>query len=54
MNQDVKVGLIVLGVIALGILFAVESSRTPNQQFDPRFILIVIVIGIIWLVAKPK
>jgi hypothetical protein len=43
MNQDAKVGLIVLGLVALGILFAVESSGTPHQQFDPRFTLVVIV-----------
>ena len=54
MNQHAKVGLLVLGFVALGILLAVESSRTSHQQFDPRFILIVIVIGVIWLVAKPK
>jgi hypothetical protein len=41
-NQDAKVGLIVLGLIALGILFAEESRRTPHQSFDPRFILIIL------------
>ena len=46
-----KVGLLVLGLIALGILFAVESARTPHQQFDPRFILIMLVVGVIWFAA---
>jgi hypothetical protein len=46
-NQDAKVGLIVLGLIALGILLAEESRRTPHQSFDPRFILIMLVIGVI-------
>jgi predicted permease len=41
-NRDAKVGLIVLGFVALGILLAVESFRT-----HPRFILIMIVIGLI-------
>ena len=43
MNQDSKVGLIVLGFVALGILFAKESA------IDPTFILFfVIVICAIW------
>ena len=54
MNQDAKVGLIVLGFVALGILFAVESFRTPHRQLDPRFILIVIVIGVIWFAVSTK
>jgi hypothetical protein len=54
MNQDAKVGLIVLGLVAPGILFAVESSRTPHQQFDPRFTLVVIVIGVICFAASWK
>jgi hypothetical protein len=54
MNQDAKVGLIVLGFVALGILFAVESSRTPHQSLDPRFILIMIVIGVMWFAANWK
>jgi hypothetical protein len=54
LNPDAKLGLIVLGFVALGILFAVESSRTPHQQFDPRFVLIMIVIGLIWFAANRK
>jgi hypothetical protein len=37
--------------VALGVLFAVKSFRTPHQQLDPRFILVVIVIGVIWFAA---
>ena len=51
---DAGIGLIVLGFVALGILFAVESARTPHQQFDPRFILIMIVMGLIWFAANRK
>jgi hypothetical protein len=47
MSQGAKVGLIVLGLVALGIFLADESFRTPHTQFDPRFILIMLVIGII-------
>ena len=50
MNQDAKLGLIVLGFLALGILFAKESFR--NQPLDPRFILFVIVICVIWFAAS--
>ena len=49
-----KVGLIVLGFVALGILLAKESARTPDQQLDPMFILFVIVICVIWFVASRK
>jgi hypothetical protein len=53
MNRDAKVGLIVLGLIALGILLAEESRRTPHQQLDPMFILIMLVIDvIIWVAAS--
>jgi hypothetical protein len=54
MNQDAKVGLIVLCFVALGVLFAVESFRTPHQQLDPRFILVVIMIGVIWFAARKR
>ena len=55
MNQHAKVGLIVLGLFALGIFLADESSRTPHKQFDPRFILFfVIVIGVLWFAASWK
>jgi hypothetical protein len=54
MNQDAKVGLIALGFVTLGILFAVESARTPHQQLDPRFVLVVIVVGVIWFAASVK
>ena len=47
MNQDAKVGLLVLGLIALGIFLADQSAITPHRQFDPRFILIMLVFGII-------
>ena len=53
MNQDAKVGLIVLGLVALGIFLADGSFRTPHKQFDPRFILIMLVIGlVIWFAAS--
>ena len=54
MNQNAKVGLIVLGFVALGILFAKESLRTPHQQLDPRFVLFLIMICVIWFAASRK
>ena len=54
MNQHAKVVLMVLGLVALGILFAEESFRTPHRSLDPRFILIVIVIGVIWFAASRR
>jgi hypothetical protein len=52
MNQHAKVGLIVLGLFALGIFLADER---PHKQFDPRFILFfVIVIGVLWFAASWK
>ena len=47
MKQEAKVGLFVLGLVALGIFLADQSGRTPHRQFDPWFILIMLVIGII-------
>ena len=44
MNQDAKVGLIVPGFIALGVC-SLWKVPGPPSQLDPRFILIVIVIG---------
>ena len=48
-----KGGLIVLGVIALGVFLADQAARTPHRQFDPCFILIMVVIGIIVVLAAP-
>jgi hypothetical protein len=53
MSQSAKVGLIVLGVIALGISLADQAARTPHRQFDPWFILIMVVVGIIFVLATP-
>jgi hypothetical protein len=53
MNRGAKVGLIVLGVVALGIFLADQSARFPHRQFDPWFILIMLVIGIILVLAQP-
>ena len=53
MSQSAKVGLIVLGVIALGIFLADQTARTPHRQFDPWFILIMVVVGIIFVLATP-
>ena len=44
MSQSAKVGLIVLGIIALGIFLADQAARTPHRQFDPWFILIMVVV----------
>jgi hypothetical protein len=53
MNQNAKVGLFVLGIVALGIFLADQSAITPHKQFDPRFIMIMLVIGaIIWFAGK--
>ena len=53
MNRGAKVGLIVLGVVALGIFLADQSAKSPHRQFDPWFILIMLVIGIILVLAQP-
>jgi hypothetical protein len=47
MNQNAKVGLFVLGIVALGIFLADQSAITPHKQFDPIFIMIMLVIGAI-------
>jgi hypothetical protein len=53
MNQNAKVGLFVLGIVALGTFLADQSAITPHKQFDPRFIMIMLVIGaIIWFAGK--
>jgi hypothetical protein len=53
MNQNAKVGLFVLGIVALGIFLADQSAITPHKQFDPRFIMSMLVIGaIIWFAGK--
>jgi hypothetical protein len=45
--------LFVLGIVALGIFLADQSAITPHKQFDPRFIMIMLVIGaIIWFAGK--
>jgi hypothetical protein len=52
-NQNAKVGLFVLGIVALGIFLADQSAITPHKQFDPWFILIMLVIGaIIWFAGS--
>ena len=38
MNQDAKIGLIVLGFVALGILLAKKSA------IDPTFILFFVIV----------
>ena len=53
MSQGATVGLIVLGVAALGIFLADQSARTPHRQFGPWFVLIMVVIGIIVILAAP-
>jgi len=30
-----------------------QSARTPHRQFDPWFVLIMVVIGIIVILAAP-
>jgi hypothetical protein len=53
MNQNAKVGLFVLGIVALGIFLADQSAITPHKQFDPMFIMIMLVIGaIIWFAGS--
>ena len=53
MNQHAKVGLFVLGLIALGIFLADQNAITPHRQFDPIFILIMLVIGgLIWFAGS--
>ena len=53
MNQNAKVGLFVLGIVALGIFLADQSAITPHKQFDPWFILIMLVISaIIWFAGS--
>ena len=47
MNQNAKVGLFVLGIVALGIFLPDQSAITPHKQFDPIFIMIMLVIGAI-------
>jgi len=53
MSREAKVGLIVLGVVALGIFLADQAARTPHRQFDPWFVLIMVVVGIIIVLATP-
>ena len=49
MNRNAKVGLFVLGIVALGIFLADQSAITPHKQLDPIFIMIMLVIGaVIW------
>ena len=50
MKQEAKVGLFVLGLIALGIFLADQAAITPHRQFDPWFILIMLTFGIVWFV----
>jgi hypothetical protein len=53
MNQNAKVGLFVLSIVALGIFLVDQSAITPHKQFDPWFILIMLVIGaIIWFAGS--
>ena len=51
MNQNAKVGLLVLGLVGLGIFLADQSAITPHRQFDPMFILIMLVIGLLYWFA---
>jgi hypothetical protein len=52
-NRNAKVGLFVLGIVALGIFLADQSEITPHKQFDPMFIMIMLVIGaIIWFAGS--
>ena len=53
MSHGAKVGLIVLGVAALGIFLADQSAKYPHRQSDPWFILIMVVVGIIFVLATP-
>lgn len=53
MSQSAKVGLIVLGIIALGIFLADQSAKYPHRKFDPWFVLIMVVVGIIFVLATP-
>ena len=53
MNRNAKVGLFAAGIVALGIFLADKSAVTPHKQFDPIFIMIMLVIGaIIWFAGS--
>jgi hypothetical protein len=53
MDRNAKVGLFILGLVALGIFLADQSAMTPHRQFDPMFIMIMLVIGaVIWFAGS--